>query len=99
MPPRSRRFQYDPKQQSLVEVTAPPRVTHGHARWPIHSDAMAVHPSQVAQAQAALREHGVHTNYDAEGRPILESQSHRKRHAEALGFYDRNGGYGDPQRR
>ena len=99
MPPRSRRFQYDPQTQSLVEVGASTQGTNGIARWPIHSDAMGVHPSQIPAAQQALRAAGVHTDYDREGRPILTDASHRKRHAEALGFYDRNGGYRDPQRR
>jgi hypothetical protein len=66
------------------------------ARWPIHSEAMAVDIEDVRQAQSILAEHGVKTEYDRIGRPILRDQKHRKQHAEVMGFYDRNAGPGDP---
>lgn len=65
--------------------------------WPILSDAMGVHPSQIQEAMAFDARHGVPTEYTPDGRPILLDRWHRKRYAEAHGFYDRNGGYGDPQ--
>lgn len=69
------------------------------AKYPIHSEAMGVNVEDIPKAQEVLRRAGVNTQYDGAGRPILESPSHRKKHCEALGFYDRNGSYGDPQAR
>ena len=34
-----------------------------------------------------------------DGRAIFNSRAHRKRYCESIGMFDRNGGYGDPQRR
>lgn len=73
--------------------------TQGTAGWPMTSESMAVQPWQVADAAAQARALGVPTNYDKHGRPILESPRHRKRYAEAHGFYDRNAGYSDPTRK
>lgn len=77
---------------------------HGEFRptcgnWPILSDALGVHPSQVAEATAQAHSVGVPTEFRPDGRAVLRSPEHRKRFAEALGFYDLNGGYGDPQRK
>lgn len=63
---------------------------------PIESYAMGVHPSQIQEARAIDEAHGVPTDYTPDGCPILVSQEHRRRYAEAHGFYDRNAGYGDP---
>lgn len=66
------------------------------AKWPLHSEAMAIDPEDIGYAKQVLREAGVKTEYDQIGRPILRDRQHRKEHAEAMGFYDRNAGYGDP---
>jgi hypothetical protein len=66
--------------------------------WPLHSDALGVAPSQREEAIAEAARVGIPTDYDHEGRAVLRSPKHRKELAEALGYYDRNGGYGDPQR-
>lgn len=71
---------------------------HSAGTWPMHSEAMAVHPSQIRDQQKVLAKSGVKCDFDREGRPILTSQHHRKQVAEAMGLYDRNGGYGDPRR-
>lgn len=68
-------------------------------KWPIVSEAMAVNPEQVGEAREILKRAGVNTEYTKTGEPILRSAAHRKQHAQALGFFDRNGGYGDPQAR
>ena len=68
------------------------------ATWPLHSDAMAVHPSQIPEAMAAAKKHGVPTDFDSAGRAILTGQRHRKEYAEKVrGVFDMDGGYGDPQ--
>ncbi len=76
----------------------PPQASTGDQAWPIHSDAVGVLPSQREEAIAEAARVGVPTDFDHQGRAILRSREHRKRYCEALGFYDRNGGYGDPQR-
>lgn len=70
-------------------------------RFPYHSEEMAVScdPEQmkldIAKVQAKLARHGVRTDYDTDGRPILRDQGHLNAHAKALGFYSRNAGYRD----
>lgn len=66
--------------------------------WPMKSDAMGVHPSQIAETQATLAKHGVSTEFDREGTPILRDRAHRRKHARVFGYYDQDGGYGDPQK-
>lgn len=63
--------------------------------WPLTSDAMGVSVEEIPAAQAELKKHGVYTEYDGLGRPILRDRAHRKAHMEALGFYDRDAGDGD----
>ena len=61
---------------------------------------MGVHPSQVTEARSADERLGVPINYDKKtGEAIYESATQRKKHCEAHGFFDRNGGYSDPQRK
>lgn len=72
---------------------------HRAACWPLVSDAMAVHPSQAKEAHALAQKLGVPTDFTKAGQPIFSDANHRKRFCEAHGFYDRNGGYSDPQRR
>jgi len=67
--------------------------------WPLVSEAMGVHPSQVQAVMADDRRKGVPTDYTRDGCPIFTSRAHRKRYCEAHGYFDRNGGYGDPQKR
>jgi len=65
--------------------------------WPLHSDAMGVHPSQAKQAYEESVKIGVPTSFDKLGRAIFESRSHRKKYCERMGYYDKNAGYSDPQ--
>lgn len=66
-------------------------------RWGYYSYAMAVDPEDIPKAQAILAKHGVRTTYNRHGEPLIESRQHRNAHARAMGFYDRNCGYGDVQ--
>jgi len=72
---------------------------HSPGNWPMVSESMAVAPDQIGEAVAHDRKLGVSVNYDPLGRPVFESAGQRKRYCEAHGVYDRNGGYGDPQKR
>lgn len=86
-----------PFQRNWLEEDSVPSNTRRNcrAKWPIHSEAMGVDPEDVPRAQAILREHGVHTDYDRLSRPILRDASHRKAHCKVMGYYDRSAGYAD----
>jgi len=64
--------------------------------WPMHSDALGVHPDQRKEAYEESVKMGVPTRFDDDGCAILTGPGHRKRYAEANGMFDRNGGFGDP---
>lgn len=65
--------------------------------YPYASDAMGVNPGRIPEAQRLLAEHGVKTEYTATGEPIIRDKAHRKAHCRALGFWDRDSGYSDPE--
>lgn len=71
----------------------------GLRTYPRKSDAMGVHPSQVKEAQDYMKSVGVPTEFTKDGRPVLRTKGHEKAHAEARGFFQRNGGYSCPQRK
>ena len=58
--------------------------------YPIKSVALAVHSSQVGEAQADSAKKGVPTEFTSGGRPILRDASHRRKYLKAYGFHDRN---------
>lgn len=63
--------------------------------WPQCSDAMGVHSSQAGELAQYCKDKGVPTEIDKQGRPILTSRSHRKRHMEIRHLMDYDAGYGD----
>ena len=65
------------------------------AGWPIVSDALGIHPDEVARIGRELHEHGVTTQFTSEGQPIFENREHRRRYMKQVGAFDRSGGYGD----
>ena len=65
-------------------------------RGGLHSDSMGVNPKQIPAMMERDKKHGVPTEYDGQGRPILRSRKHRKEYAKSRGFFDRDGGYSDP---
>lgn len=68
--------------------------------WPMKSEALGVHPSQVNSAREHAKKIGIPTEYTNDGCPVFTSKSHRKRFCEhpTIRVYDRDGGYGDPQK-
>lgn len=66
--------------------------------WPMKSDALGCHPDQDQEFIDNAAALGVPTEFK-DGFCILRSPGHRKEYAEAVECYDRNGGYGDPQKR
>jgi hypothetical protein len=69
------------------------------ANYPMVSDAAGVHPDQTQEAYDHSVANGVPTQFTKDGSAVFESAGHRKRYCEAVGLYDRNAGYGDPQRK
>lgn len=66
--------------------------------YPMKSAATGVNPVQIAEARAHDAENGIKVDYDPKtGDAIYTSPGQRKKHCESLGFFDRNGGYSDPQ--
>jgi hypothetical protein len=94
-----RRFVYDPKTKEVIEVTAPSRAARRKATYPMKSDAAGVHVSQRMDAIAESHAMGIPTDFTPDGRAVFESANHRKRYCEAIGHWDKDGGYSDPQRR
>lgn len=73
----ARRMDLDLKRQAFVRPTL----------WTKHqSDALAVDPSQVPEAIEEARSHGVPTDYQADGTPIIRSKKHKAKLAKALGM-------------
>ena len=66
--------------------------------YPFKSDALAVHPDQIGEAQQDSVKKGVPTEFDSEGRAVIRSRQHKKEYCLAYGFHDRDAGYGDAQR-
>ncbi len=62
---------------------------------PHPSDALAVHPRQVAEAVENAKLKGVPTEFLPDGRPLMRSRQHQKEYIKAYGFYNRDGGFGD----
>ncbi|GIW60070.1 MAG: hypothetical protein KatS3mg087_1136 [Patescibacteria group bacterium] len=62
----------------------------GGPKYPYYSDAMGVHPCQIEEAKRKLAKLGVRVEYTKDGRAIIESPTHRKQLAEAMGLHDRN---------
>lgn len=71
---------------------------HCPGNWPMYSDAAGVGEDQVEEATKHSREIGIPTDFTPDGRAIFTSPGHRKKYCEAIGMFDRNGGYSDPQR-
>lgn len=63
---------------------------------PLLSDALAVHPSQVKEAEERNARRGCSVTYRADdGRAIIPDRGERKRLLKIEGLHDRSGGYGD----
>lgn len=80
---------------------AGPDTRSGCDNWRNFSpEALAVHPSQAAEADEWAAKHGMHVHHRRDdGRPVFQSKRTYKQYCERQGFYARNGGYGDPQKR
>lgn len=69
---------------------------HRPACWPMVSEAMAVHPDQVDDANARAKRHGLTgVKYNKKGFVELSDRGSRKKLLRLEGFHDNHGGYGD----
>lgn len=71
--------------------------TKAGAGYPYLSDAMGVHPCQIPYMQKLAEEKGVPTEFTKDGRMVVRDRKHRKEFGERFGFFDKDGGYGDPR--
>lgn len=65
------------------------------AKWPLLSDALAVHPDEIPFAKQYAASRGVKVEYTKTGECILESRAHRKDVCAAFDVFDKDAGYGD----
>jgi hypothetical protein len=86
----------------IKEQPQPPAFQRkGIARWPLYSQAAGCLPKQVKSFREQAQKEGL-TGVDfcpKTGDAIFESKGQRRKYLEARGFFDRNGGYSDPQPR
>lgn len=68
---------------------------HHTTTWPLVSEALAVHPKQVAEANARAKRHGISVTYQKDGRCIIPDRGNRKKLLRLEGLHDNRGGYGD----
>ena len=68
---------------------------HGTTCWPMVSEALAVHPRQVDQANERARRHGINVAYDQKGNCHIPDRGNRKKILRLEGLRDNSGGYGD----
>lgn len=81
-------FVYDPDSDSVVEKKA--ERIHTPGKWPIASDSVGVHPSQIDEVKRVDKMIGApRTEYTSDGRPIFESQSHQNQYLKARGWKNR----------
>lgn len=59
------------------------------------SEAMAVHPKQVAEANHRSKKHGLGVKYDKKGFAHIPDRASRKKLLKLEGLHDKKGGYGD----
>ena len=59
------------------------------------SEALAVHPDQVGEANERAKRHGLGTKYDRNGFAHIPDRADRKRLLRLEGMHDNHGGYGD----
>ena len=93
-----RTFVWDPKSETLVEVTKRPTTVHKNAKWPMKSLALSVHPADAKAANKLMRDCQIEgVRYGKDGVPTLTSRKARREATLAFQGFDRDGGYGDAQ--
>lgn len=90
-PVSKRKFDATIKPPPVVRKLRTRRMANSTAKscWPIKSDALAVHPVDVAAAEADAKRKGVPTEFLPDGRPVIRSSEHQKRYIKAYRFFNR----------
>ncbi len=77
-------------------VLGGPPAVYSKGGWPMKSQAMACHPSQIQEMMDRNKQHGITgVTYNAEGDAIISSPREKAKLMRLEGLRDRNGGYGD----
>jgi hypothetical protein len=76
-------------------------VKKGHkqkiAKWPMRSDQLGVHPSEIPAEKAMLKERGITgVDFDQKTGEAIVTKKGRKDYARLYKLNDKKGGYGDP---
>lgn len=71
---------------------------HKPGNWPLHSEALAVHPEQRIEAMKVAEKYKCPTDYDTLGRPVFLNAAHRVDFCRKVrpDVFCRNAGYSDP---
>ena len=65
--------------------------------WPLVSDGAAISPDMISKYEKFDKAHGVVTEYQPDGRPVLRDRRHRRDYLTLHNIFDRDGGYSDAQ--
>jgi hypothetical protein len=80
--------------RGLTVQTPPSTIASSHKAWPRLSDALGVSPKQRQEAQEQSIKLGVPTEFAEDGRAVLRDTAHQRDLQKALGYFNRDGGYG-----
>lgn len=82
------------KAVGLDAFSGRPVMRSGNSGWPMHSEALACHPSQAKEMHEHSVKIGVPTEFDQKtGHCILMDRGHRARYLKANGVHDKDGGF------
>lgn len=84
------------KDQTEAQVEPAPENPGGSLiGWtkPMLSDAYKVHQSQIPEAIARDKKHGLNIEYTSDGRPKIKSQAELRHMMRSFGHHQKNGGY------
>jgi len=81
--------------EAALKKQLAPKLSVSCSAWPMVSDALAVHPKQVEEANARNKRHGVNVQYLPNGQAVLPDRNERKKLLRLERYHDNDGGYGD----
>lgn len=68
-----------------------PARTQGTTTWPLESQALAVHPEQVHEANERAKRHGIAAEYREDGTCVIADATARRRLLKLEGLVDKDG--------
>lgn len=85
-----------PKRLKDLLRSATTAASHTTTCWPMKSDALSCHPSQVAAITERNKRHGITgVRYEKDGTCVIADRGARKALMALEGKHDKRGGYGD----